>query len=147
MSRLVICPTCEKLGHRQRPKSFITLALTLIGLRRSAANPTIDQLSDRGVLIFSDISMSLARFLFSTKIIFSFIMGITHHALLNCKLSVPYPRRACNDSGEAVTQRLSGRIVFTVSLGQVYKSCQIPSLKLSQPHKDRQLSSLLTLTA
>ena len=61
MSELVICPTCEKLRHRQRPKGCITLASTLIGLRRSAVNPTIDQLPDRAVVIFSDISMSLAR--------------------------------------------------------------------------------------
>ena len=55
--------TCEKLRQRQRPKGCITFASTLIGSRRSAVNPTIDQLPHRAVLIFSDISMSLARFL------------------------------------------------------------------------------------
>ena len=50
--------TSEKLRHRQRPKSCITFALTLIGSRRSAVNPTIDQLPHRAVLIFSNISMS-----------------------------------------------------------------------------------------
>ena len=53
MSKLVTCLTCEKLLHRQRPKSCITVALTLIGLRRSAVNPTIDQLPDRAVLTLS----------------------------------------------------------------------------------------------
>ena len=66
MSKLVICPTCEKIWHRQRPKGCITLALTLIGLRRSAFNPTVESASrSRGPFI-SDISMSLAWFLLWT---------------------------------------------------------------------------------
>ena len=66
MSKLVICPTCEKLRHRQRPRSCSPFVLLFIGLRRWAVNPTIDQLPDRAVLLFSDISMSLAPFLFWT---------------------------------------------------------------------------------
>ena len=50
-------------GYR-RESSSVTFALTLIGLGRFAVNPTIDQLPDSAVLILSDISMSLARFLF-----------------------------------------------------------------------------------
>ena len=46
--------------------SCITFALTSIGLRRWAVNPTIDQLPDRAVLTFSDMSMFLVRFLFWT---------------------------------------------------------------------------------
>ena len=37
-------------------------------------------------------------------------MGVIHHALKSCKLSVPQPRPACNDSGDALQQRLYGRI-------------------------------------
>ena len=50
----------------QRSKGCITIDLTLIMLRCSASNPTIDKLPDRAVRLFSDDSMSLARFLFRT---------------------------------------------------------------------------------
>ena len=48
----------------QRSKGCIAFHLTLIRLRLSALNPTIDQLPGRAVLLFSANSMSLARFLF-----------------------------------------------------------------------------------
>ena len=44
-------------------------------LRRSAFNPTNDQLLDRAVLLFSDISMSLAWFLFWTVSSFLMYLG------------------------------------------------------------------------
>ena len=53
-------------ARTQRRKGCITFSSTLIGLRRSAVNPTIDQLPDRAVRNFPDISMSFARFLFWT---------------------------------------------------------------------------------
>ena len=87
--RLVICPTCEQVQQRQRPQSCITLALALTGLRPSPVDPTIDQLPDRAVLTFPDISMSLARFCFGQYIIFSCAFGITHHAKVPRKLSNP----------------------------------------------------------
>ena len=55
---------CTKLRHRQRSKGCIAIDLTLIMLRCSASNPTIDKLPDRAVRLFSDNSMPLARFLF-----------------------------------------------------------------------------------
>ena len=76
--------TCEKLLERRRPKGCITFALTLIGLRCSAFNPTIDQFPDRAVLIFSDISMSLARFGFWT--IYNFFMYLGDYTLCVGKL-------------------------------------------------------------
>ena len=64
-SKLVICPRRVK-NYDTETKGLHYLRLTLIGLRRSVVNPTIDQLADRAVFIFSDISMSLARFVFWT---------------------------------------------------------------------------------
>ena len=55
-----------KYVQRVRVYKPVAFDLTLIGLRRSAFNPTIDQLPGRAVLLFSDNSMSLARFLFRT---------------------------------------------------------------------------------
>ena len=61
--------------QKQRPKGYITFALTLIGVRRSAVNPTIDQLPHRAVPTFSGISMSLARFLLWTISHFFMYLG------------------------------------------------------------------------
>ena len=72
----------------------------------SASNPTIDCLPDRAVRLFSGNSMSLARLLFWTKSLFLCSLGITHHALVHRKLSVPWPRPACSDS-DALHQRFS----------------------------------------
>ena len=68
--------TCEKLRHRQRPKGCLTFALTLIELRRSAVNPTINQLPDRAVLIFSDISCLWPGFCFGQYLIFHASWGL-----------------------------------------------------------------------
>ena len=48
----------------QRSKGGIAFDLALIKLRCSAFNPTIDKLLDCAILLFSDISMSSARFCF-----------------------------------------------------------------------------------
>ena len=61
--QLVIGLGCAKVWHRQRSKGCTALDLTLILLMCSASNPTIDRLPDRAVRLFSDNSMSLARFL------------------------------------------------------------------------------------
>ena len=55
---------CAKV--RQRSKSCVAFDLTLIGLRCSAFNPTIDKLPDCAVLLIPDNSMSSARFMFWT---------------------------------------------------------------------------------
>ena len=61
--QLVIGLGCAKVWHRQRSKGCTALDLTLILLMCSGSNPTIDRLPDRAVRLFSDNSMSLARFL------------------------------------------------------------------------------------
>ena len=118
MRKLVICPTCEKLRDRQRPKGCINFVLTLVGLMPSAANQTIDQLPDRAVLIFSQISTSLARFLF--LIIPHFFMCFGDYSPCVRKLWIvgSLTRPACNDSGDALKQRLSGGI-YLDTRGQV----------------------------
>ena len=60
----------------------------------------IDKLPDSAVVFFYANLMSLARFLFWT---------ISHHVLVHCKWSVPYPRPECHHS-DAPQQRLSWRI-------------------------------------
>ena len=75
--------------NRDQRKRCITFALTSMGLRRSAVNPTIDQLFRSRGLNVSDISMSLAGFLCWTISHFCITLGITHHALGNWKWSVP----------------------------------------------------------
>ena len=52
--------------HRQKSKCCVGIDLTLLMLRCSASNPTIDKLPDWAVRSFSDNSISLARFLFWT---------------------------------------------------------------------------------
>ena len=117
MTKFVICPTCEKLGHKQRPKGCITFALTLIGLRLSAANPTIDHLPHRAVLVVSDISMSLFGFCFGQYLVFSCTLEITHHVLVNCKWSVPYPDQRATTAAMPCSSVSRGE--YTLTLGQV----------------------------
>ena len=73
----------------QRSKGCIAFDLTLITLRCSAFNGNIDKLPDCAVLIFSDNSMSFVQFMFWTISHVFMQLGVTHHALVHCKLWIP----------------------------------------------------------
>ena len=92
----------------QRSKGCITIDLTLIMLRCSASNPTIDKLPVARSVYFPMIRCLWPGFCFGQYLMFSCTLGITHHALVHCKLSISQPRPVCNDS-DALQQRLSWR--------------------------------------
>ena len=69
-------------------KGCIAFDLTLIMLRCSAFNPNIDELPDCAVLLFSVQCLS-SGFCFGQYLMFSCSLGITHHSLILCNLSVP----------------------------------------------------------
>ena len=110
MSKFVTCSTCDKLRHWERPESCIAFASTLIWLMPSAVNPTIDPLPDRAVHKFCDTSMSLARFLFLTISQFFMCLGDYSPCVRKLWNVGSLTRPACNDSGDALKRRLSGRI-------------------------------------
>ena len=90
-------------------KGCIAFYLTLIALRCPAFNPTIDKLSDCSVLRFPVVLCLRPGFCFGQYIMFSFFLGITHDALVRCKVSVSQHRPARNDS-DVQQQRLSWQI-------------------------------------
>ena len=127
-----------------RSKGCVAFDLTLLGLRCSDFNPTIDKLPDCALLVFSDNSMSWPGFCIGQYVISSCSLGIARYALVKCKLSVSEPTPAYNDS-DVFQQHLSLRICLKPRSGRC-KSRQISSMRLSQPHKDRQLTPILALT-
>ena len=63
----------------------------------------------RSIFYFPIIRCLWPGFCLGQYLMFSCSLGITHHALVHCKLSVPQPRPECNDS-DVLRQRLSCRI-------------------------------------
>ena len=88
MSKLVICPTCEKLRQKQRPKKALRYLRFNIDWVKTFGCQSDHRSASPGPYIFRYRCL-WPGVRFGQYLIFSCTLGITHHALGIRKLTVP----------------------------------------------------------
>ena len=117
----------------QRSKGCIAFDLTLIMSRFWPSNPNIDKLLQGAFLCFPLIRFLWPGFCFGQDVMFSCILRITHHALVNCTLSVPQPDERATTASMPCSSVSRGGI--TLNLGQVYITSNLVHAALTTPQR------------
>ena len=117
----------------QRSKGCIALDLRLTMLTCWPFNPNMDKLPHCAVIIFPLIRCLWSGFCFGQYLMFLCSLAITHHALVHCKLSVPYTRPARTTAMPCSS--VSHGENSTLNLGQVCITSNIVDADLTTPQR------------